>query len=86
MAPESTEQQEHERRFIADRFVLAQDIGVLVAGVDLDVGIGVVLSRLRSVNPGDVKVQDSGAVGKPDLARGHVVSGTHRASRSFPSR
>ena len=41
--PAAPEQEEHERRFIVDRLVLAQDIGVLVASVDLDVGIGVVL-------------------------------------------
>jgi hypothetical protein len=42
-SPAGAEQQEHERRLVVHRLVLAQDVGVLVAGVDLDVGIGVVL-------------------------------------------
>jgi hypothetical protein len=51
---------------------------VLVTSVDLDVGIGVVLGGLRSVNPRDVKVQDGGAVGKADLARYcHGASSAH---------
>jgi hypothetical protein len=41
--PGSPEQEKHEWRLIADRHVLTQDVGVLVASVDLDVGIGVVL-------------------------------------------
>ena len=51
---------------------------MLVASVDLDVGIGVVLGGLRSVNPRDVKVQDGGTVGKADLAQNcHVASSAH---------
>ena len=67
--PGSPEEEEHERRFVADRHVLTQDVGVLVARVDLDVGIGVVLGGFRSVNPRDVQVRDGGTVGKADLAR-----------------
>jgi hypothetical protein len=44
--PGGSEEQEHERRLVVDRLVLAKDVGVLVAGVDLDVGIGVVLGGL----------------------------------------
>ena len=40
--PGVAEQQEHERRLIVDRHVLAQDERVLVAGMDLDVRVGVV--------------------------------------------
>src|ERR1700733_7123136 len=66
--PGGSEQEKHEGRLIADRHVLAQDVGVFVARVDLDVGIGVVLGGLRSVYPRDVKVQDGGTVGKGELA------------------
>jgi hypothetical protein len=41
--PGSPEQEKHKWRLIADRHVLTQDVSVLVASVDLDVGIGVVL-------------------------------------------
>jgi hypothetical protein len=51
----AAEHQEHERRLVVDRHVLPQDHGVLVAPVDLDVGIGVVLRRLRPVDPGDAQ-------------------------------
>ena len=64
----AAEQQEHERRLVMDRLVLAQDVGVLVAGVDLDVGIGVVLGGLRSVNPGDVQIRDASTIGEVNLS------------------
>ena len=39
----ASEEEEHERRLVMDGHVLAQYVGVLVVGVDLEVGIGVVL-------------------------------------------
>jgi hypothetical protein len=44
--PGSSEQQEHERRLEVDRHVLAQDVGVLVVDMHLDIWIGVVLGGL----------------------------------------
>ncbi len=40
---------------VVDRHVLAQDHGVLVVPVDLDVRVCVVLCRLRSVDPVDAQ-------------------------------
>src|SRR5215467_9146865 len=67
----AAKEQEHERRLVVDRLVLAQDIGVLVAGVDLDVGIGVVLGGLGSVNPRDVQVRNASTIGEADLSYCH---------------
>ena len=44
--PIVAEEQVEERRLVADSHVLTKDVRVFVAGVHLDIGIGVVLGRL----------------------------------------
>jgi len=49
-------QQVEKRRFVVHRHVLAQDHGVLVIVVDLDLRVTVVLGRRRSVDPAHVEI------------------------------
>jgi hypothetical protein len=62
--------------------VLPQDEGVLVAGVHLDVRIGVVFSGRRAVDPRYVQVHRRRPVGEADLA-GHGNSMTFVARHLF---
>ena len=71
--PGVAEQQEHERRLVVDRHVLAQDERVPVVGVDLDVRVRVVLRRLRAVDPGHLQVSGPGAACREvDQVRGRL--------------
>jgi hypothetical protein len=54
------EQQVQKRRFVVHRHVLAQDHGVLVIVVDLDLRVPVVLGRRRAVDPSHVQVAGQG--------------------------
>ena len=51
-----SEQQVQKRRFVVHRHVLAQDHGVLVIVVDLDLRVTVVLGRRRSVDPSHIEI------------------------------
>ncbi len=81
------EEQEEERRLVVDGLVLPEDDRVVVVPEDLHVGVGVVLRRLRTVNPlrGQRLHGVNGRVGV-DVGHGHssvrrLTSRVRRTSR-----